>query len=380
MSISDLTRKYCVLSGVDDLEHLYSFASFPVFMGCSDAPESEDVHAPMSWWIGRSSGFVQLRNLIPIEILYPESHGAGEVGPTWRRHHAAFAEFLSQWSPKEVFEIGGAHGILETEYRKHQEIPWTIIEPNPHPTEETKATFIPGFFDADFRYEGRFDTVVHSHLFEHVYDPVQFMDALSAFCPLGTRLAFSVPNMFQMMTKHYSNCINFEHTFLLTEPYIEYLLARAGFQLESKQFFQEDHSIFFSAVRSAETLPTRLPVGLYEAHVALFRDYISHFEELVASLNRKLRLATAPTFVFGAHIFTQTLIAFGLDTSRIVGVLDNDPSKIGRRLYGTNLSVQSPSVLAGLPNVNLVLKAGAYSDEIRADIMENHNPHCVFFE
>lgn len=376
----ELTRTRCVLSGEDDLEHLYTFPSFPVFMGCSDSPASTDLHAPMSWWIGKSSGFIQLRELVPLDILYPESHGAGEVGLLWRRHHAALADFLAESSPKEVFEIGGAHGILETEHRRHQEIPWTIVEPNPHPTDQTRATFLRGFFDKNFRYSGSFDTVVHSHLFEHVYDPVSFMEALSAFSPIGTKLVFSVPNMLEMLKRKYTNCVNFEHTFLLTEPFIEYLLTRAGFELERKQLFEEDHSIFFHAVRSAVVSSAKLPNALYETHRALYHDYVSHHEKLVESLNQKLKDATAPSFVFGAHVFTQYLIAFGLDTSLLLAVLDNDPSKVGRRLYGTNLSVQHPAVLADLPEANVILKAGVYNHEIRRDILENHNSTCVFLE
>jgi hypothetical protein len=334
----------------------------------------------MSWWIGKNSGFIQLKELVPLDILYPESHGAGEVGLLWRRHHAALADFLAESNPGEVFEIGGAHGILETEHRRHREIPWTILEPNPHPTDQTHAKFLRGFFDKSFRYSGSFDTVVHSHLFEHVYDPVDFMDALSAFSPIGTRLVFSVPNMLEMLKRKYTNCVNFEHTFLLTEPFIEYLLARAGFEIERKQLFEEDHSIFFHAVRRAVVASAELPAGLYEKHRALYLEYVLYHEKLVEDLNQKLRMATAPSFVFGAHVFTQYLIAFGLDTSRLSGILDNDPSKAGRRLYGTNLSVQSPAVLADLSEVNVILKAGVYNNEIRRDILENHNPACAFFE
>lgn len=378
--MSSLVRKNCVMSGEEDLEHLYTFPSFPVFMGCSDRPTSTDINAPMSWWIGKASGLVQLKELIPLDVLYPESHGAGEVGDLWRQHHKSLAEFLSHLEPEEVFEIGGAHGILEAEHRKYREIPWTILEPNPHPTDSTKATFIRGFFDKEFIYDGSFDTIVHSHLFEHVYEPVAFMEALSAFSPIGTKLVFSVPNMEEMLKRKYTNCINFEHTFLLTEPYIEYLLSISGFEVERKQLFQDDHSIFFSAVRRPSVKVKHLPDGLYERYKSLYLDYVSHHEKLVADLNRKMAESDATTFVFGAHVFTQYLIAFGLDSSMLSGVLDNDPSKIGRRLYGTDLRVESPAVLANLPDVNVVLKAGVYNDEIRRGILENHNPSCVFFE
>lgn len=147
-------------------------------MGCTDLPAPQDLFSEMSWWISESSGVIQLRDPLPLDVIYPESHGAGEVGSLWREHHREFARFIGEVGPRVVFELGGAHGILELEYQSFDEINWTILEPNPHPSPGTRAKFIRGFFDEDFSHSGDFDTVVHSHLFEHVYDPLGFMGAL----------------------------------------------------------------------------------------------------------------------------------------------------------------------------------------------------------
>ena len=373
-----LVREKCVITGTSDLEHLFTFDNFPVFMGCADGPESKDLRSSMGWWISKSSGLVQLKELIPLPILYPESHGAGEVGALWRKHHSEFADFVAGFEPRSVFEIGGAHGILEAEHRRHREIPWTILDPNPHPSKETKAKFIKGFFDKEYKFDGEFDSVIHSHLFEHVYDPAEFVRALRDFMPEGTNLAFSIPNMEEMLRRKYTNCINFEHTVLLTEPFVEYLLSNNGFEIVHKQKFQDDHSLFFHAIRNSKVNARDLEGGLYEVYHDLYTNYIDYHKELVTSLNNRIESLETPTYLFGAHVFTQYLIAFGLDTTRIVGILDNDPSKHGRRLYGTDLNVYSPSVLKGAGKVNVVLKAGVYCDEIRADIDTNYNQTCNF--
>ena len=367
-----------MVTGAPDLEHLYTFDNFPVFMGCTDGPESDDLRAPMSWWISKSSGLIQLKELIPLPVLYPESHGAGEVGALWRKHHSEFADFVARFSPGSVFEIGGAHGILETEHRKSGEIPWTILDPNPHPSPETRANFIKGFFDEEFVFEGDFDSVIHSHLFEHVYEPVKFMRLLSNFIPEGSNLAFSVPNLEEMLRRKYTNFINFEHTVLLTEPFIQYLLASNGFELVSKKKFQKDHSIFFHAIRNSKVTNVSLKDDLYGNYKPLYLDYIEHHKELVSSLNKRIAQLRTPTYLFGAHVFTQYLIAFGLDTSGLAGVLDNDTSKQGRRLSGTSLEVQSPAVLKETGPTNVVLNAGVYCNEIINDIKHNYNQKCTF--
>ena len=104
-----------------------------------------------------------------------------------------------------------------------------------------------------------FDVVVHSHVFEHIYEPDRFMSHLAGFMPEGKSLVFSLPNMQAMMERKYTNCINFEHTVLLTEPYVEHLLAKHGFRLQKKSYFMDDHSIFYAAVRDRSVHATALP-------------------------------------------------------------------------------------------------------------------------
>ena len=378
--MSLIQRNHCVLNHKEDLELLYSFKKFPVFMGCSTKPIETDIRENMDWWISRSTGFIQLNPLLPLDVLYPESHGAGCVGALWAKHHKAFAKFVSQTNPKAVFEIGGAHGILAKEYQEFGSIPWTILEPNPTPTEGNKAKFIKGFFDEKFVLDDAFDTVVHSHVFEHIYEPDQFMQHLAGFMDTGKRLVFALPHMQIMLERKYTNCINFEHTIFLTEPYIEFMLARHGFRLLKREYFMDDHSIFYAAERDPTVVPTDLPPGLYEKNKKLYTDYVAYHLTLIDDLNRKVKASPNPVYLFGAHVFAQYLIAFGLDTSHIVCLLDNDPNKQGKRLYGTNLTVQSPRVLRDVANPAVILKAGVYNQEIKSDILDNINKSATFLE
>jgi hypothetical protein len=375
-----IERSQCAISGESDLEPLYDFPDFPVFMGCLDQPEEMDLKQDMSWWISRCSGLIQLKKLLPLNILYPESHGAGAVGVLWDKHHKAFAMFVSQATPSSVLEIGGAHGILEKEYQKFDNIPWTILEPNPSPVEGCRARFIKGFFDENFSYPDSFDTVIHSHLFEHIYKPGDFMSHLSGFLSDGKKLIFSLPNMQVMLERKYTNCINFEHTVFLTEPYVEFLLAQYGFMLLKKEYFMNDHSIFYMAVRCLDTKTICLSDSLYQINKNLYLEYIDYHEKLIKELNEKINKANEPIYLFGAHVFAQYLISFGLNTDRIVSLLDNDSKKHGKRLYGTNLMVESPHALTGINHPVIILKAGVYNNEIKNDILENINTSVVFWE
>ena len=374
------TRLRCAVTLEQDLEPLYSFPRFPVFMGCVDQPEAADLREDMNWYISRGSGLIQLKDLIPLEVLYQNSHGAGAVGALWERHHRALARFLRHVAPAAVLEIGGAHGILAREFRRESRIPWTILEPNPVDTESSDVRFIPRFFDDTFELGSDIDTVVYSHVFEHIFDPDWFVRRLSQCVESGKHVVFSIPNLGRMLELKFTNFLNFEHTILLTEPYVELLLGRHGFRVVEREYFLSDHSIFYAAVRDPSAQGCALPEGLFERNRNLFEEYVHYHIGLVKELNQKLAESTAPAFLFGAHVFSQYLIAFGLDTRRIDCLLDNDPKKWTKRLYGTGLRVDSPRCLSGLKDPVVVLRAGVFNREIRDDILTNINDRTIFLE
>jgi hypothetical protein len=110
----------------------------------------------------------------------------------------------------------------------------------------------------------------------------------------------------------------------------------------------------------------------------MFIEYINYHVELVNQINKQIEEIDSDIFLFGGHIFSQYLISFGLNTSHIVNILDNSPLKQEKRLYGTDLIVKSPKVLANYNNPVVILKAGLYNKEIIDDILNNINPSTKF--
>ena len=82
--------------------------------------------------------------------------------------------------------------------------------------------------------------------------------------------------------------------------------------------------------------------------------------------------------MFGAHVFSQYLLKFGLDPKKIIFILDNDNLKQNKRLYGTKLQVRSPKVLSSYKKPIVILKVGIYKNEIKKDILKNINPKTSF--
>ncbi len=377
----DLIERHSdVITGSDDMETLNKIENFPVFMGCVNHSQDHDILADQIWEISRKTGVLQLKKLIPLKILYQSQHDPGTVGQIWLNHHKEFAKFINDYHPTSVLEIGGAHGILAKNYQKNENIPWVIIEPNPIPVENCRARFIEAFFDDNFHYNNKFDSLVHSHVFEHIYNPDKFVNNINKIMEEGGKLLFSIPNLKEMISRNYTNALNFEHTVFLTEPYVDFLLAKYGFKILKKSYFMDDHSIFYAAVKDTSTNPIELPPFLYKQNKELFMNYINYHRNLIRKLNEKISDAVEPVYLFGAHVFSQFLLEMGLNEKKIICLLDNDPKKIGSRLYGSRFKVEAPDILKNVNCPIVILKAGIYNEEIKAQILGTINNNVIFLE
>jgi hypothetical protein len=373
-----IKRNKDVILDNEDLTHLYTFKNFPAFMGCTDEPASTDLKSDMSWHISENSGMIQLNPLLPLDIIYASGHGSGTTGKSWQEHHEAFAHFINKFDVNNILEIGGLHGILCEKFNKiNHSSDWTIIEPNPITKKNIKAKVIKGWFDDKFQSDCKYDAIVHSHVLEHTYDPNNFIKNISSFLNDGL-LMFSVPNMDEMINRGYTGYLHFEHTFLLGEPHIEYLLFKNSFEIVRKEYYRDDHSIFYCAKKTKNNITKKCFKDIKDNYQTLFNNYISSQIKDVIEINKKIKDTTLPVFLFGAHVFSQYLISFGLNTDKIVCLLDNDPLKENKRLYGTDLKSFSPKKLKGIGEAIVILRAGAYNNEIKEDISNNINKNIKF--
>lgn len=372
-----IIRSKSVITGKKNLEHLVTYKKYPVLIGCTDKPRKVDLLADMSFSICKDSGIIQLDQLIPLDILYSEYHSEA-IGGLWKEHHEAFIEFFSKFAPKNVLEISGSNCFMAERYVEgNADATWTNVEPNPVPSKNSRIKIIKKIFDGSFKMNGPVDAVIHSHVLEHMYDPDAFLGHVSSFLADGALQVFSIPDLDEYLKRGYSNCINFEHSIFLTEYFVDYFLAKNGFKIVKKKKFK-GHSIFYATRKSAKALPIPL-VSKYREYKKRFLVYIKNNLKTVTALNRKLEKKKGNAYLFGAHIFSQSLLNIGLDVKNIRYVLDNSKIKQGKRLYGTNLLVQSPEILAEEKDPLVLLRVGAYKEEISQQI-KKINRTTVFIE
>lgn len=364
--MNTIARSKSLITNSDNIEPLFEMKHFPVFIGATSQAIEADIFSDMDWMICRDSGMIQLKNLLPLEVVYSEYHSEA-VGGIWKKHHLLFSEFISNFTPSNILEIGGSNGFIATNYiEKHSDANWTIIEPTPKFTGNDKIKVIKAFFSDEIE-KADIDTVVHSHTIEHMYNPGEFIKQIASYLNFGEKHIFSIPNLYKFLCNKFTNTINFEHTCFLTEYFIDYLLAANGFKIISKEYF-EDHSIFYATEKHRNVVAPML-INHYHEYKFLFVDYINYYREEVERLNNLINASSADVFLFGAHIFSQFLIYCGLKTNKIINILDNSQAKVNKRLYGTDLFINNPEIIKSHKFPVVILKAGSYQDEVRKQLL-----------
>lgn len=390
--INTIIRKKDMFLQNKDLIPIQKFEKFPIYMGVTDEPLEQDEFVDMDWCISEKSGMIQLGELIPDDILYAKSHNSG-IGRVWKELYESFADFLYKYlgNADKVIEIGGGNGILNATYiRRYGEMPWDIVEPSSiEPVEGCNAFYQRALWNKNFKdTEYYFDIkkeniiLVHTHVLEHLLDIREFMSMTADVLPENGLMVFAIPNLRETLKRKYTNALNFEHTYMITEEYVDQILNDYQFEIIEKKLYREEHSIFY-AVKKNEKLDDKRQINykkLYEENLKLFNDYVSYHEQIVKEFNKKMNECGSPIYLFGAHIFSQYLIKFGLDTSKVKYILDNDQLKQGHRLYGTNLQVRSPEILRSEKAPIVILKVASYAEEIKKDIISNINSETIFWE
>lgn len=368
-----INRDKCILSQSEDLEHIHTFKNFPIFCGCVNTDFDNDLFFDMVWKYSKSSGIVQLGQLVPLDLLYRNHHNPGIIGKTWEDHHRNFADFIKKEQFANVLEIGGATGSLFKHFKYlDDKFIWNVLEPSGAFNEsDPKVKVISDYLESyDFNNQ-KFDTIVHSHVIEHIYDPISFLNKINNILDDGGHQFISFPNIPEWIRKGYTNALFFEHTYYLDEKIIENLLNKTGFKIID--IIKNDHSIFVSSIKSAKNDKE----FYHETSLLEFNLYLKKLQDTIQSILNFVQ--DDKVYLFGAHIFSQTILNCGLDERSVVYILDNDKNKWDKRLYGTNLIVKSPEILSEIENPKVIVNAGIYTGEIQNQIKYNINKSTIFY-
>lgn len=331
----------------------FSHENYPVFNGCTDGhPEWDDL---FNFSVGRCErcGLVQQTSTPSLALLYKEPRAFG-YGKTWEGHYDAFAEFIRRASPINALEIGGGNGVLLKRLGTVED-----VEPFPQYSLPNVTTHKAYFHDFD-PGKARYDVIYASHLIEHVLDPTAFLRKARHCLAPGGRLIVACPDFSESLWNVHLNAFTPDHFNYFTPESLRDLGHKVGLGVTRFERYK-DHGMYLE-----------FREGPTQCHLpgADIEDLWERYQRTVAHMGKVIDGLPDDTYLFGAHTFTITMLRHLKNPGRFSTVLDNEPTKCGRRLTGTGLRVKNPSVLTGLMNPTVALYMGTYSGEIAAQIKD----------
>lgn len=295
-----------------------------------------------------------------LNIIY--NYNANAFGTIRSSMNQLFSEFILK-NPKvsHLIEIGGGNGGLSELIMEQREVVYEIVDPTYSGSTENRVIH-KTFFENIGSCQMTADTLVMSHVFEHFYEPTAILDNIFESKSIQY-IYLNFPDLENCIKKDNYHVLNPEHIYYVENQFIEKLFYRYGFKLV-ETYSHLDHSVFFAFERVRATKDLSLTLYNYYADIDV-PQFFQRILKRVQEIHEKIEGYEGAVYIWPCSMHTVYLTAFGLDVSRIKGVLDNSPHKIGSYLYGSKLPCLSfmETVRSDEPK-RIILNGGCYNQEL----------------
>ena len=220
----------------------------------------------------------------------------------------------------------------------------------------------------------RADLVVSRHVFEHIPDPLAFLQMLrgSLGDDGGTIVYFEVPEVLFILRDLSIWDIVYEHCNYFGHESLGNIFARAGFEVISLNNYFGDQ---FLAIEARPNKPgmrvTAAPVASELKVGARVAPFAEHFASTKFDWNRKLRElndAGKKVAIWAAGAKTVSFVNLFKLGSEIDSIVDINPRKQGCFMPGSGHEILPPDALESRPPDTVILMNSHYRDEIAAQL------------
>ena len=377
-----IKRINCSVCEKKVINNFYTLDDIPIKLYCSD--EFINKSEKLSFVICDYCNTIQLSELVPLDILYSNSHNFISAGKIWYNYFQLFSQKIENIIiNKNILEIGCPSGKIAQQTNNYNK--WFIIDPNKNKNIKFKENiyFIQHLFDKNFNIKDKIDIIIHSHLFEHIYEPNIFLKKCYNLLEENGEMFFGVPNMEYIAKEELSPFLGlfFEHTIFLNKINITYLLEKNNFKIKEIIDY-ENHSTLYHVIKKKKNnnlLPMANKFDHNKIFIPLFKETLERYLLFIEKCKKRIEENNNhKIYIFGASYNTQYLLSFGLKNSKIDGILDNCEEKQHKYFYGYQLKILNPEVLINNDCI-VILKNGYYSQEISEQI-KNLNKNTIIIE
>jgi hypothetical protein len=301
-------------------------------------------------------------------------------GPSLNKHYLLLADFILKNKIKgnTFFEIGGSYGrlaklIVDKYNRFGENIKYSILEfdSEKYPV-INNVEYISG--NCETYNFSNVNTLIMSHVFEHLYDPILFLNKLS---DNNVKEVFiSIPDMQSLIKNGDFNNLNIFHTFYIDTKFIVFLFEKYNYKL--KDFYNyENNSLFYYFVKENNDIkkqniqPTICNNGLIKTHF----DFYDKIKNTIHNIKIDTPFYICPSGHYGRFVYNylQNNVQ-----NMVIGFLDSDPMKINKRLCCTPYFTYKKQIIEEHNDPIVLICSEKHTDEIKEELLL-YNIKTIFF-
>jgi hypothetical protein len=355
-------RKKCIFCKCDNLQNLLS----------------DDLKAPLSYSLSQLKNNIpfipfniqnckkcnscQIKYIGDLNIVYGSNH-VDNYGIVKNEKFNLFTKFILDNSKKinNIIEVGACHNGLAINILNKLDIFYTIIEPSLIINNENHINikYIKDYFENIDLENINANTLIMSDVYEHFYNPIEIIEKIQ-----NSKIEFiyiNHPHFDYMIKNNILLFLNTEHTFLIEHQYLFSLFENYGFQLNNLQNYN-NHSLFLEFKRTKiynNLLYNINTLNNVNTFINIAQDKIREINNYMTQ-NKKF-------YIWPCSTHSITLFQYGLDYTKLTGILDNSPNKIGKFLNCYNLFCYSFDNMINKNDENICIfigGAGNYLNEL----------------
>lgn len=323
-----------------------------------------------------SCGCIQLQNLFDPKKIYSQPMQIFN-GSLLNKHHEFFCNFIIKNKNIDnfnFFEIGGSYGrlakLISGFYKSNNtNFEYKILEfdTNNYPSIEN-IEYISGNCETyDFKNT---DTLIMSHVFEHLYEPRLFLKNISE--SNVKEVFISIPDMESLTKLGDINNLNIFHTFYIDTNFITYLFKEYNYELKNVYKY-ENNSIFYYFMKNENIIVNNLV-----NNISLIDNQAIFYSELKNKINNII--IASPFFICPSGLYGRFVYYYLNENTRknVLGFLDSDTMKINKRLCGTKCLTYKKEEIVNYERPIILIVSKKHNDELTNELLL-YNSNAIFY-
>lgn len=327
-------RNLCLICNSENLISLFETdSSNPISLAVYTTPFIDAVCVPYNVLCCLSCKTYQIKYLGDPKLVYAKNH-VDVFGLVKTQMHNRFSQFIAKnTNVTGILEIGASTDMLALDVLTYfnNSITYSVVDPD-FRGDRSRVKVYDGFVeDIDLdTVEG--NTIVMSNLFEHLYQPIDLVNKIQRHSN-NKYIYLNHPNFDHACKNNLYMFLNIEHIFYIENDFVVKIFNNFGYSCVEQENY-ETHTVMFKFER------THAPLGLPIKNVSSDVDVPRYFERLKTradTINKLLCDSSTKVYLWPASAHTTALFTCGVDHTKVAGLLDNSPTKIGKFFYGYNL-------------------------------------------